>query len=80
MAGHDRGDGLDHVAAVCLLWPGIGTSDPDAALPAGFEGQRFQFEVLVLLPIIVVFAASTTYHLLAHKADSPLLPGADVGK
>lgn len=39
------------LAAVCLLWPGFGTGDPDASLPAGFEGQRARFEVMVLTPI-----------------------------
>jgi amino acid transporter len=42
------------LAAVCLLWPGFGTSDPDASLPAGFEGQRARFEVMVLTPIVAM--------------------------
>ena len=37
--------------AICLLWPGFGTSDPDASLPAGFEGDRATFELLVLIPV-----------------------------
>ncbi len=53
--------GWTTVATVCLLWPGFGTSDPDAALPAGFVGERLQFELLVLLPIVVVFVACTAY-------------------
>lgn len=28
------------LATMCLLWPGFGTADPDASLPAGFEGDR----------------------------------------
>ena len=39
------------LASVCLLWPGFGTSDPDASLPAGFEGDRATFEMLVLIPV-----------------------------
>jgi amino acid transporter len=42
------------LAAVCLLWPGFGTAHPDAALPAGFEGQRKRFEILVLTPIVLL--------------------------
>ena len=49
--------GWSLVAAVCLLWPGFGTADPDAALPAGFEGERLQFELLVLTPLLVVLLA-----------------------
>ena len=39
------------LAAICLLWPGFGTSHPDASLPAGFEGERARFELLVLCPV-----------------------------
>jgi amino acid transporter len=39
------------LATICLLWPGFGTSDPDASLPAGFEGQRTTFELMVLCPV-----------------------------
>ena len=28
------------LAAICLLWPGFGTADPNAALPPGFAGER----------------------------------------
>jgi len=42
------------LAAACLLWPGLGTADPDRQLPSGFAGQRAQFEVLVLGPVIAV--------------------------
>lgn len=42
------------LAAVCLLWPGFGTAHPDAALPAGFAGQRRRFEILVLTPIVLM--------------------------
>jgi amino acid transporter len=55
--------GWSALAAVCLLWPGLGTADPDAALPAGFASQRFQFELLILAPIAAVIAAATAHHL-----------------
>jgi amino acid transporter len=45
--------GWSLLATVCLLWPGVGTANPDAALPPGFEGQRWQFELVVLTPIAV---------------------------
>ena len=61
------------IAAVCLLWPGFGTSDPDGSLPAGFEGQRLQFETLVLLPILLVVTACGAFQLavtrMARRAD-----------
>ena len=69
--------GWSMLAAVCLLWPGLGTADPDAALPAGFASQRGQFELFVLVPIGAVIAATTAYCLAtrprnrARRASSP---------
>ena len=58
--------GWSALAAACLLWPGLGTADPDAALPAGFSSQRGQFELLVLVPIAAVIAVTTAHHLAFH--------------
>ena len=46
------------LAAACLMWPGLGSSNPDAALPGGFEGDRLAFELLVLGPIVALVAAA----------------------
>jgi amino acid transporter len=54
------------LAAICLLWPGVGTSDPDAALPPGFAGDRASFELLVLGPVLVLLAVHTCFYL-AHQ-------------
>jgi len=67
--------GWSALAAICLLWPGLGTADPDAALPAGFASQRGQFELLILTPIAAVVAAVTVYHLAARRRDRPGCPG-----
>jgi amino acid transporter len=53
--------GWSVVAATCLLWPGFGTANPDAALPAGFGGDRLQFELLVLTPIAIVVIACAAF-------------------
>jgi amino acid transporter len=69
--------GWSLLAAVCLLWPGLGTADPDAALPAGFASQRGQFELLVLVPIGAVITVTTAYYLAtrprgrARRASPP---------
>jgi selenocysteine lyase/cysteine desulfurase/amino acid transporter len=55
--------GWSLLVSACLLWPGIGTPEPDAYLPASFEGQRAQFEVLVLTPIVAAVAACAWYCL-----------------
>ena len=69
--------GWSLLAAACLLWPGLGTADPDAALPAGFASQRGQFELLVLVPIGAVITVTTAYYLAtrprgrARRASPP---------
>ena len=61
--------GWSALAAACLLWPGVGTADPDAALPPGFSSHRGQFELLVIIPIAAVIVAVTAYHLATHNRD-----------
>jgi amino acid transporter len=69
------------LAVVCLLWPGFGTPDPDAVLPAGFEGQRATFELLVLSPIAALLTLGAGFYLLGRasarrQASSHALPAA----
>jgi amino acid transporter len=59
------------LAAVCLLWPGFGTSDPDASLPAGFEGRRERFEVMVLTPIAAMVPLCLVLLWWGGRAQSP---------
>ncbi len=59
--------GWSLLAGLCLLWPGFGTSEPDAHLPAGFDGQRLQFELLVLGPIALVVTASAAYYVVSRR-------------
>ena len=58
------------LAAVSLLWPGVGTANPDAALPAGFEGDRLTFELLVLSPLAVIVVACVGFFVLARSQAS----------
>jgi amino acid transporter len=58
------------LAAACLLWPGLGTAHPDVSLPAGFEGDRAEFELLVLSPIAVLIAVAGGMYLLGRRQAS----------
>ena len=49
--------------------PGFGTTDPDASLPAGFEGERSTFELLVLTPVVLVLALAALFHVLGRPAS-----------
>jgi glutamate:GABA antiporter len=62
--------GWSLLATACLLWPGLGTGDPEAALPAGFEGQRLRFELLVLVPLAVVVVACTVFQVVGRRPAS----------
>jgi glutamate:GABA antiporter len=59
--------GWSLLVTACPLWPGLGAADPDASLPAGFEGQRLQFELLVLAPLAAVVAAGAVFHLTSRR-------------
>lgn len=52
------------VSLVCVLWPGAGTATPDAALPTGFTGRRWEFEAMVSVPTLAVIAAYPSFLLL----------------
>ena len=55
------------LAAVCLLWPGFGTPEPDAALPAGFAGDRAGFEMLVIGPIVVLLLVHSVFYVVHDR-------------
>ena len=59
--------GWSLVAALSLLWPGFGTSDPDAALPPGFAGDRGTFELLVLAPIVLLVVVHSVFYVHENR-------------
>ena len=62
--------GWSLLAAVCLLWPGFGTAHPDAALPAGFEGDRATFEALVFAPVLALSVVCCVFYVLGREPAS----------
>lgn len=62
----------------CVVWPGVGTAHPDAALPAGFRGQRAEFEILVLSSVGLVLLGGAAWQLFTYLRsafdDSTLPP------
>ena len=52
-------------AAVVLLWPGIGTSNPNSALDSlGFSGQRWQYEAAEFIPLAVIIVLGVIFYAL----------------
>jgi glutamate:GABA antiporter len=70
------------LATIALLYPGFGTSDPDASLPTGFEHQRAAFErsqfiplaILILLGLVFYAAGTPTRRKAADVPISDLPP------
>jgi hypothetical protein len=58
------------LATVCLLWPGFGTTHPDDHLPAGFQGQQVEYELLTITPILAVVAAVAAYIFMRPTRSS----------
>ena len=59
--------GWSLLAVISLLWPGFGTARPDDALPAGFDGDRLGFELMVLVPLIVIGFISVAFSRLGNR-------------
>jgi glutamate:GABA antiporter len=52
------------LATAALLWPGLGQSHPDSALPSGFAGQRWQYEASQFIPLAVFVALGVVFYAL----------------
>jgi glutamate:GABA antiporter len=74
--------GWASLGLVCVVWPGLGTASPDSALPAGFEGQRAEFETLVLSSLGIVLLIGAAWQLFTYLRSAfeeyvpPLIPAA----
>src|ERR1700730_952518 len=54
------------LATISVIYPGFGTSDPEAALDSlGWGGQRLQFEILQIAPLFVMAAIGVAFYLIA---------------
>ncbi|HTU30503.1 MAG TPA: APC family permease [Solirubrobacteraceae bacterium] len=51
-------------AAIMLVWPGLGSANPDASLPSGFAGQRVQFELSQIVPLLAIVALGVVFYAL----------------
>ncbi len=55
-------------AILAVLWPGLGTPDPDAALPDGFAGDRLGFLLAELVPLALLLAAALAFARLGRRS------------
>ncbi|MGH3219384.1 MAG: APC family permease [Streptosporangiaceae bacterium] len=47
---------------IAIIYPGIGTSDPDASLPSGFAGERLQYTLSQLIPLAVMILIGLAFY------------------
>jgi len=52
------------LATAALLWPGLGQSDPNASLPSGFAGERWQYEASQIIPLLFFIALGVVFYWL----------------
>jgi len=57
------------LAFAAVLWPGLGTSDPDTYLPTGFAGDRLGFVVVELVPIAAVITGACAFAGLGRRGE-----------
>jgi amino acid transporter len=55
-------------AILAALWPGLGTPNPDAALPDGFAGDRLGFVLAELVPLAALLAAALVFVCLGRRS------------
>jgi glutamate:GABA antiporter len=51
---------------VAIIYPGIGTSDPDASLPSGFTGQRMEYTLSQVIPLVVMILIGLLFYALGR--------------
>ena len=52
------------LATAALLWPGLGQSNPDSQLPAGFAGERWQYEASQFIPLAFFILLGVVFYIL----------------
>jgi glutamate:GABA antiporter len=50
------------LTTIAIIYPGIGTSDPNASLPSGFAGQRLQYTLSQVIPLAVMVLIGLAFY------------------
>jgi hypothetical protein len=53
---------------LAIIYPGIGTSDPDASLPSGFGGERLEYTLTQLIPLAAMVLIGLLFYALGRPA------------
>jgi glutamate:GABA antiporter len=61
---------------IAIIYPGIGTSDPNASLPSGFAGERMQYTLTQVIPLVVMILIGLGFFALGRRTRQQLEPAA----
>jgi amino acid transporter len=61
---------------VAIIWPGLGTSDPNASLPSGFAGERMQYTLSQVIPLAVMILVGLGFYALGRRTRQQTVPAA----
>jgi len=62
------------LTTVAIIYPGIGTSNPDASLPSGFAGERMQYTLSQVVPLVVMILIGLGFFALGRRTRQRLEP------
>ena len=51
---------------IAIIYPGIGTAHPDDSLPSGFAGQRLEYTLSQVIPLIVMVLIGLLFYALGR--------------
>ena len=52
---------------IAIIYPGIGTAHPDDSLPSGFSGERMQYELSQIIPLVVMILIGLLFYALGRR-------------
>lgn len=64
------------LTTVAIIWPGIGTSNPDSSLPSGFAGERMQYTLSQVIPLVVMILMGLWFFALGRRTRQQVEPEA----
>jgi amino acid transporter len=62
------------LTTVAIIYPGIGTSNPDSSLPSGFEGERLQYTLSQVIPLVVMILLGLILYALGRRTRQQPVP------
>ena len=59
---------------IAVIYPGIGTAHPDDSLPSGFTGQRLQYTLSQVIPLVVMILVGVAFYALGRRTRLQAAP------